>query len=250
VAGTGSVEARREDGVLTLRLANDGRANAVDEPMLDALAAHLRSDGEAPRAVVLAGAGERHFSAGLDLSDRDPDGVRAGERALARAVAALRDAPAPVVCVLNGDAFGGALELAMACDWRIARRGARFAMTPARLGVVYARDGLAAFVRAIGPAHAAELFATARPIDADRAAAIGLVNHVLDAEALWPAAIDAARAAAENAPIAVAGTMAVLRRLDDGELARAWRERAFASADLAEGLTAFRERRPPRFSGR
>jgi enoyl-CoA hydratase/carnithine racemase len=247
----GRVEAELEGGVLTLRLANANRANALDEPMLAALVREL-GDAQArgARVVLLAGAGERHFSAGLDLAGRGPDDVRAGEAALAGAAAALRALPCPCVAVLNGHAFGGALELAMTCDWRIARRGARFGMTPARLGVVYARDGLRTFVDAIGLAHTCELFATAATVEAERALVIGMVNHLVDPAELWPLARRLVREVVDNAPIAVAGTTAILRDLQDAETARAWRERAWASADLAEGLAAFRERRPPDFLGR
>jgi enoyl-CoA hydratase/carnithine racemase len=248
---TGRVEAELEGGVLTLRLAHPERANALDEPMLAALIGHLaRAEERGARVVLLGGAGERHFSAGLDLAARGPEGVRAGERALGEATRAVRACPCPVVAVLTGHAFGGALELAMTCDWRIARRGARFGMTPARLGVVYAREGLRAFVEAIGPAHTRELFATAEPVEAERALAIGMVSHVVEPDELWPLARAAAERIAANAPIAVAGATAILRDLDDAALAEAWRERAWASEDLAEGLSAFRDRRPPRFSGR
>jgi enoyl-CoA hydratase len=246
----GRIEAALEDGVLTVRLANEDRANALDDGMLVALAERLRApEAAGARAVLLAGAGERAFSAGLDLAGRDAAALREGERLLGEAARAVREVPGPVIGVLNGHAFGGGLELAMACDWRVARRGARFAMTPARLGVVYASEGLRAFVDAVGTAHARELFATARAVDAERALAIGLVNHVAEPEDLWALAEGLARDVAANAPIAVAGTTAILRRPEDGALAESWRERAYTSADLAEGIAAFQARRPPRFTG-
>ena len=249
--GGGRIEGALEDGVLTLVLANEARANALDDGMLVALAERLRGPQVADaRVVLLGGAGERQFSAGLDLARRDAAALREGERLLGEAVRAVRDVPGPVIGVLTGHAFGGGLELAMACDWRVARHGARFGMTPARLGVVYASEGLRAFVDAVGAPRARELFATARPVDAERALAIGLVNHLAAPEELWPLARSMAREVAANAPIAVAGATAILRRPDDADLAAAWRERAFASADLAEGLAAFQERRPPRFTGR
>ena len=249
--GGGRIEGALRDGVLTVLLANEARANALDDGMLVALAELLRGpEARAARVVLLAGAGDRAFCAGLDLAGRDAGALREGERLLGEAVRALREVPAPVVGVLTGHAFGGGLELAVACDWRVARRGARFGMTPARLGVVYAADGLRAFVDAVGLPRARELFATARPVDAEQALAIGLVNHLADPEDLWPLARELARDIAANAPIAVAGTTAILRRPDDPGLAEAWRERAFASDDLAEGIAAFQARRPPRFTGR
>ena len=250
------------DGVMVIRIVSEARANSLDDGMLDAIAAAVRDPvPDGVRAVVLTGAGDRNFSGGVDLSARPMDtlaaSVREGERLLGVAARAIESAPVPVVCALNGNAVGGALELAMACDWRIARRGARFGMPPARLGWVYAAEGIRLFVRAVGPAHTAELFLTGRPVDADRALAMGMVNAVVEPAELMPAALEAARAVAANAPIAVAGTRAVIRALtgdpetaDPITTAAEWRRRAFASQDIEEGLRAFRERRPPGFRGR
>jgi enoyl-CoA hydratase/carnithine racemase len=250
-----------EDGALVARIANEGRANALDDAILDDLVSLLEGPrAAAARVVLLAGAGERHFSAGLDLGDRGAEELAAflqeGERRLGRAARAIAGAPVPVIGVLNGAAFGGALELAIACDWRIARRGARLGMPAARLGVVYAADGLRRFVAAMGPARTRRLFLTGTPVDADEALRIGLVDEVVDEDGLWDAARAAAAEVARAAPLAVAGTRAIVRAIEDGADADAvdaaadgWRARAFASQDLREGLRAFRERRPPGFRG-
>ncbi len=250
-----------EDGALVARIANESRANALDEAILDDLVSLL----EGPRAaaagvVLLAGAGDRHFSAGLDLGDRSADELPAflqeGERRLRRAAAAIAAARVPVIGVLNGAAFGGALELAIACDWRIARAGARLGMPAARLGVVYAADGLRRFVAVMGPARTRRLFLTGAPVDAEEALRIGLVDEVVEEEALWDAARAAAADVGRAAPLAVAGTRAIVRALEDGAApdavdatADGWRTRAFGSEDFREGLRAFRERRPPEFRG-
>jgi enoyl-CoA hydratase/carnithine racemase len=250
-----------EDGALVLRIANETRANALDEAILDDLVSLLEGPRPAGvRAVLLAGAGDRHFSAGLDLGDRPAEElaahIREGERRLGLIAAAIARCPAPVIGVLNGAAFGGALEIAIACDWRIARRGAVLAMPAARLGVVYAADGLRRFVAAMGPARTRRLFLTGTPVDADEALAIGLVDVVVAEEGLWEAARAAAADVARAAPLAVAGTRAIVRALEDGApaasvdgIADGWRARAFGSEDLREGLRAFRERRPPDFRG-
>ncbi len=175
-----------EDGhALIVRIANESRANALDDAILDALVSLLEGPrAAAARVVVLTGAGDRHFSAGLDLADRTADELvdylQQGERRLGRAARAIAGCPSPVVGVLNGAAFGGALELAIACDWRIARRGARLGMPAARIGVVYAADGLRRFVAAMGPARTRRLFLTGAPIDADEAFALGLVDQVVE----------------------------------------------------------------------
>jgi enoyl-CoA hydratase/carnithine racemase len=161
--------------------------------------------------------------------------------------------PFPVIAVINGDAIGGGLELAMACDWRIAREGARFAMPPARLGLVYTAEGLRRFVGEIGLARARELFLTGRAFDTRHALDIGLVNHVVGAEELMPLAHRMAAAVAANAPMAVEGMRVVLRAVADDDAADAkaqqWRVKTFGSSDLVEGLAATRERRPATFGG-
>jgi len=245
--------------VLELRIANPSRANALDRAMLDRLVDVLAPDGIAGAAVVLLGGdGGRHFSSGLDLRADDHDvlaqHLRAGERVLGRAADAIATCPVPVIGVLNGVAAGGALELASACDWRVASPDARLAMPAAtRLGVVYAAEGLARFVALMGPARARLLFLTGAPVDARRALELGLVDEVVDEPvALWASARAAARAVADAAPIAIAGTRAVidaLSRGDAAEVARMWRRRAFESRDHREGLAAFAERRPPHFTG-
>jgi enoyl-CoA hydratase/carnithine racemase len=230
--------------------------------MLSSLAEALQADslGDA-RAVVLTGAGDRNFSGGVDLQARDgdalTDAVRTGERLLGRAAAAVEGCPVPVVCALNGNAFGGALEIAMAADWRLASRGARFGMPPARLGWVYAAEGIQRFVRVAGAPATRELFLTGRPIDAERARQIGIVNRVVDRLELLGLAIADAQAIASNGPIAIAGMRSVIRAIDDGvapseagEIAERWRQRAFQSEDIEEGLRAFREKRDPEFTGR
>jgi len=259
-APAGRVETARDGAVLVLRIANEARANALDEGILHALAGALQAAalGDA-RAVVLTGAGTRTFSAGYDLRDIAAAGrtaeVEVAERRVLETADAIERCPCPVVCALNGGAYGAGLQLAMACDWRVASRDARFAMPPARLGLVYAPEGLRAFVEAIGTGHTRELFLTARAIDAERALRIGLVNDVVDRADVEPWALEAARAAAACAPLAVAGTKAFLRGIAAGDAAeeargRELRRRAFTSEDLAEGLAAFHEKREPRFRGR
>ena len=251
-----------EDGrALIVRIANEGRANALDDAILDALVSLLEGPRAArARVVVLAGAGERHFSAGLDLGERTADELvdylQQGERRLGRAARAIAGCPVPVIGVLNGAAFGGALELAIACDWRIASRGARLGMPAARIGVVYAAEGLRRFVAAMGPARTRRLFLTGTPIGADEALAMGLVDQVVEPGELWETVAAAAREVAAAAPLAAAGTRAIIAALSERvpweevvETASKARARAFSSEDFREGLAAFRDKRPPGFGG-
>ncbi len=255
----GRLEAHDEAGARVLRIANEGRANALDPGILAALASELQGPAVAgARAVLLTGAGERHFSAGLDLAGGTVDElaarVRDGERLLGEAARAIEGCRRPVVGVLNGAVMGGALELAMACDFRVAGANARLAMPAARLGVVYSPEGLRRFVAALGPARTRRLFLTGRPVEAAEALALGLVDEVVPAEELWPAALRAAGEIARAAPLAIEGTRAVVRAIADGgdvgAAAAEWRARAFASEDHREALDAFWERRDPDFRGR
>jgi enoyl-CoA hydratase/carnithine racemase len=258
-APAGRLDTARDGAVLVLRIANEARANALDDGILDALVAALQEDRRRDaRALVLTAAGSRTFSSGYDLGEIAAGGrtaeVEDAERRVLEAAAAIERCPCPVVCALNGGAYGAGLQLAMACDWRIASRAARFAMPPARLGLVYAPEGLRAFVDAVGTGHARELFLTARAIDAERALRIGLVNDVVEPAEVEPRALESARAAAACAPLALAGTKAFLRAIagdaSAGAPAADLRRRAFASEDLAEGLSAFHQKREPRFRGR
>lgn len=255
----GKIDAQRRDHVLELRITNPERANALERGMLEQLVDLLSVEGIGDaRVVLLGGHGDRHFSSGLDLRGDGieilEDALRGGERLLGRAADAIAACPVPVIGVVNGVVAGGALELAIACDWRIASPDARLAMPAAsRLGVVYTAEGLARFVAVMGPARARLLFLTGRPIDARTALEMGAVDAVVDEQVgLWGAARADAEAVAAAAPLAVRGTRAVIDALggaDAADVAALWRRRAYGSADLREGLAAFADRRAPRFGG-
>lgn len=253
------VEHSVDDGVLVLRLVHEGRANALTERMLDQLTRVLAGpEARSARAAILTGSGDRHFSSGAELGV-DPtqewiERIKRIEHGIHAVAAAITKAPFPVIAALNGDAIGGGLELAMACDWRIARDGVRFAMPPARIGLVYTAEGMRRFVTEIGLARARELFLTARAFDTRHALEIGLINHAVAAEELLPLAGRMAAAVAANAPMAVEGMRVVLRAVGDDDAADAkaqqWRVKAFGSRDLAEGIAAARDRRPPVFGAK
>jgi enoyl-CoA hydratase/carnithine racemase len=210
------------------------------------------------RCVVLTGSGDV-FSAGYDIADLSPD--RLAEEAaellthpFEAAMAALDAVPVPVVAALGGHAFGGGLELALACDLRVCAPRARLGMPPARLGVVYSHTGLRRFVDAIGAARTRELFFTARPVDAREALSWGLVNEVVeDVEAR---SVALAQEIAALAPLSLRGNKRVLQALVppldpalEAEL-HALRDAAFRSWDFAEGVRAFTEKRSPEWRGR
>ncbi|MGZ8633657.1 MAG: enoyl-CoA hydratase/isomerase family protein [Solirubrobacteraceae bacterium] len=253
---------RPADGVLRLTISNPAKRNALDQAILDAVAVVLRDVGEA-RAVILTGA-QGMFSSGYDIGDI-PEDVFAeeAERLVAHpftaAVDALAGCAIPTVAALSGHAIGGGLELALACDLRIAADGIALGMPPARLGLVYSHTGLWRFLDAIGAPRTRELFLTARNIDARTALTWGLVNQVVGASDLEGAALDLAQDLAANAPLSVRGNKRVIRELLgaegqlDPEVERELielRKASFHSEDMREGVRAFGEKRPARWKGR
>ena len=123
-----------------------------------------------------------------------------------------------MVAALNGHAIGGGLELALACDIRIAARGIRVGMPPAKLGLIYSHTGLARFIDVCGVANTAQLFFVGANVDAERARAIGLVNELVDQAELESRALELAAEIAANAPLSLAGNKRIIRALRDRRL--------------------------------
>jgi enoyl-CoA hydratase/carnithine racemase len=253
---------RPADGVLRLTISNPAKRNALDHPILDAIAAVLDDIGDA-RAVLLTGA-EGMFSSGYDIGEI-PDDVFAEEaerlvaHPFASALAALEDCEVPTVAALPGHTIGGGLELALACDLRVAADGILLGMPPAKLGLVYSHTGLRRFLEAIGAPRTRELFLTARNLDARTALDWGLVNRVVGVSELESAGLDLAQDLAANAPLSLRGNKRAIRELLaaerqlDPEIERELielREASFQSEDLREGVRAFGQKRPARWKGR
>lgn len=248
------------DGVVRLTIANPARRNALDHAILDSLTEALR-DIDA-RCVVVTGA-DGMFSAGYDIGDLPPDTFAQQAEALVahpftEAIEALEACPVPTVAVLPGHTIGGGLELALACDLRVAAEGILLGMPPARLGLVYSHTGLRRFLRAIGEPRTRELFLLGRNVSAQTALTWGLVNRVVAGADLERTGLELAGELAANAPLSVRGTKRMLRTLVDAGSALdsdvereliALREACFDSVDLREGVRAFAEKRRPRWSG-
>ncbi len=245
--------------VARLTISNPAKRNALDREILDALAAALPELDA--RCVLLTGAGTI-FSAGYDIGDLAPDRLAEEAAALVahpfqEALEALDAVPVPVVAALNGHAIGGGLELALACDVRVAAEGSRMGMPPARLGLVYSHTGVRRFVDAIGAARTRELFFTARLVSAETALSWGLVNEVAEAGALPARGVELATEIAALAPLSQRGNKRVLHALAAAPLdpdvqaeLDELREAAFHSEDFAEGVRAFAEKRDPVWRGR
>ncbi len=249
------------DGVLRLTMSNPAKRNALDHAILDGIAEALGATDA--RCVILTGA-EGMFSSGYDIGDI-PDDVFAveAERLVAHpftsAIDALDAFDRPTVAACGGHTIGGGLELALACDLRVAADGVKLGMPPAKLGLVYSHTGLRRFLDAIGAPRTRELFLLGRNVDAATALSWGLVNRVAGPDEVQDLALELAAELAANAPLSVRGNKRVLRALLEAEGALeaeveremiALRAECFASEDMREGVRAFAEKRPPAWRGR
>lgn len=240
------------DGPLaTITLRRPERANLIGPDDLLALARHIATADADPGVRVLRlQAGGKYFCSGFDI------GRIGAERTVAfeEVVNALEDARPVTLAVLQGGLYGGATDLALACDFRLGARGIDMFMPAARLGLHFYRRGLERYVSRLGLDAAKRLFLTAERIDADEMKAIGFLTHLVEAEGLAALAEQLADTLCGMAPLAVAGMKRHLNhiatgRLDPAALARDI-ARASASDDLKEGRAAWAEKRPPRFTGR
>ena len=249
-----------EPGIARLTISHPGKRGALDHAMLDAFAQTMP---ELDARCVLVTGEDDTFSAGYDIGDL-PDAVFADEAAklvahpFAAAIDAIERYPYPTLAVLNGHAIGGGLELALACDLRMAAATIALGMPPAKLGLVYSHTGIRKFIETIGAARTRELFLVGRRIDARTARAWGLVNAVAEDERLTGDALDLAREIAANAPLAQRGNKRVIRAVLDAQAALApeverelleLRRACFSSEDFREGVRAFAEKRPPKWRG-
>jgi enoyl-CoA hydratase/carnithine racemase len=252
-------------GVVRLTISNPAKRNALDHPILDAITSKLGelSANDAGVGCLLITGADGMFSAGYDIGEiPDEEFQERAERLVAHpfteAIDALESFPLPTLAMLGGHTIGGGLELALACDLRIAKNAIKLGMPPAKLGLVYSHTGLRRFIDAIGVPRTRELFLLGRYIDTEVALQWGLVNRVASESELVRQTLELAVELAGNAPLSQIGNKRVIAALLDGgaglsepvereliELRRA----SFASKDMREGMRAFAERRPPRWQG-
>ena len=245
--------------VLLLRLNRPAASNALNTQMGRDLLAFFHAVPEGTRAVVLTGTGERAFCAGGDLKERNgmTDAQwQAQHEVFERAYWALMDCPVPVIAAVNGAAFGGGCEMALACDFAYAAETARFALTEVTLGIMPGAGGTQNLPRAAGSRRAKEIIFTGLPFTAAEALEWGVVNRVLPAPELLPAALATATRIAANAPLAIRQAKTSIRFGAETDLHSALRleveayNRLVGTEDRHEGVAAFNEKRAPRFQGR
>ena len=247
-----------DDRVGVIHLHRPDAANALNVEMaadlVHFLAEIVKTDC---RAIILTGKG-KHFCAGADLKARK--GISNEEwqqqhHHYEQAHRALLDCPIPIIAAVNGAAYGGGLELALACDFIYASETARFALTETTLGIMPGLGGTQLLPRTIGIRHAKELLYLGKPFSAAEALHWGLVNRVCPPEALLDDAIACAQTISRNAPLAI---KAVKRAVDEGidlplpealQCELAHYNTLLSTADRSEGINAFNEKRTPVFKG-
>lgn len=246
--------ARDDDGIATIRLARPAHLNRLHREDLLALLAHFDALAREPaRVLVLTGEG-RAFCAGYHLGELGGPDAAEGPALFERTVDALEALPLPTVARLNGSVYGGATDLALACDFRVGVAGMELRLPAARLGLHYYPNGLRRAVSRLGLAAAKRLFLLADTLSAEDLLGVGYLDECVAPEALDAAVARRVAALAAHAPLAVRGMKRSLDEIARGEadpaVLAARVAACAASEDLREGVAAFAERRLPRFIGR
>jgi enoyl-CoA hydratase/carnithine racemase len=259
------LQERTEEGILILTLNRPEAMNCFNFDLLAALADAIREANfdMGLRCIVITGAGgedekKASFSTGADLKERrtmSPDQVRRFIFTIRNTFTAVEQVRVPVIAAINGFAFGGGMELALACDLRIASSNAIMGLTETSLAIIPGAGGTQRLPRIVGIAKAKELIFTARRIDAKTALEIGLVNRVVEPAELVPAVMELAREIAKNGPIGVAQAKYAINSGMEASLgvalpleSKAY-ELTIPTKDRLEALAAFAEKRKPVFRG-
>jgi enoyl-CoA hydratase len=256
------VRVETAEGIRTVTVDRAEKLNALNTEVLDALDEAFTQAGAdaALRCLIVTGAGEKAFIAGADIGElarlspiEGREHARRGQSVLDR----LERLPVPTIAAINGFAYGGGLELAMACSLRVASENAKMGLPETALGILPGYGGTQRLARLVGPALAMELVLTAeKGLTAAEAYRIGLVNRVVPAGQALSGAREIARKIAANGPAACRYAMEAIRRGMEMPTAEGLVLEATlfglcaATTDMKEGMTAFLEKRPARFTGR
>ncbi|MCZ2498813.1 enoyl-CoA hydratase/isomerase family protein [Xylophilus sp. Kf1] len=250
------------DGVAIVTLNRPEAMNAIDPETRAALRDTWRrvAEDDAVRCVLFTGSGEKAFCTGSDLKKTMPPPESFAELSFGGAglasMTAGMDLDKPIVCAVNGYAFGGGMELALACDIRIASRNARFALTEVRLGSIPGAGGTQRLPRLIAQSDAMLMLLTGDRVDAEEALRTGLVSRVVEPSELMAAALEIAVRIAQNAPLSVRAVKRLVRQGLDMPLDKAIQTEHYVfgllrdTEDRIEGRKAFQEKRAPVYRGR
>ena len=250
-----------EDGIAIITVSRPEALNALNSKTLDELCSAAWQAGEDPQvgAVIVTGAGDKAFVAGADIKEMiDFTPMEMKEFCLRgqSAFSTLEELKKPVIAAVNGFALGGGLELALACDVRLASENAKLGVPEVSLAIIPGFGGTQRLPRLIGPGRAKEMLMSGGMYDAAKAEAWGLVNAVHPADELMEAARKMARAFMKNGPVAVGLVKAAVNNGAGMDLQRALfleaelEATAFSTEDRPEGMGAFLEKRRPEFKGR
>jgi len=255
------IQTSSSNNIGTITLCHPETRNSLSNQLLGELIQALESfHRQAARAVVIrAEPGVKVWSSGFDINElpipgRDPLSYN---DPLEHALRAIQLFPAPVIAMIEGSVWGGGCDLICICDIAVGSHSAAFAITPAKLGLPYNSTGILHFINVVGPRIAREMFFTAKPITAERALQVGLLNHLVPSEDLERFTYDMASQITENSPLAIAVIKEQLRLLGDShplspetfERIQGLRRKAYDSADYLEGRQAFLEKRKAVFKG-
>lgn len=255
------IDARGEGAIGWMVFNNPARRNAVSVGMWEAIPRVLEDFGADPaiRVLVLAGAGDKAFVSGADISQFDtqrsvPEAVQRYEELAEGAQAKLATFDKPTVAMVRGYCLGAGLNIANVCDLRIAADDARFGIPAARMGLGYRASSMKNLVDVVGIARAKEIMISARQFTAAEAKDMGLVHRVVPAAELERATREYCEAIAANAPLTMRAAKRIIREITrsqyDAALCRRWVKECFDSADYVEGRKAFMEKRKPNFQGK
>ncbi len=252
---------RKDGAVGWLIFNNPERRNAVSVDMWEAIPKVL-ADYEADpavRVIVLAGAGDKAFVSGADISQFEKersstDAVQRYEELAEGAAARLQGCDKPLVAMIRGFCLGGGLNIAVLCDIRIAADDARFGIPAAKMGLGYRASSMKNLVEIVGAAYAREIMITARQFTAQEAKEMGLANKVVAVVDLEKTVKEYTDAIGGNAPLTMRTAKRIIRELGkldyDAAKCRAWAKECFESEDYKEGRKAFMEKRKPVFNGK
>jgi enoyl-CoA hydratase/carnithine racemase len=255
-----SLLTERRGQVLIVTINRPERMNALDRPTLvngAKLIKNLHFDKDT-RAVILTGAGDKAFCAGADLKERDGmsmSEVRYYIRTIRDTFTDIENLPIPVICALNGIALGGGLELALACDIRIAAPNAKLGLTEVTLGIIPGGGGTQRLPRLVGRGKAKEMLFLGLRLSAQEALDIGLINRIAPEGKLIDTAVEIAEKIVNNPPIAVQQAKIAINKGMDVSISKGLEieskayEVCIPTKDRLEALAAFKEKRKPEFKG-